>query len=154
YVQRAAAKLRLQGSLCKTMRVNIRTGFFNPNEVKYSNGATVDLPYPTNDVRLLIRYATEAVNRIYKPGVRFSKAEVHLLDLRKPNEFTDDLFGEVQPLTTSKVMSVLDDINQRWGKGTLRPACVPSDPEWSMKSEMRSQRYTTQISELWTVKCN
>lgn len=46
YVQRAAEKLRRQGSLCKTMRVNIRTGFFNTNEVKYSNGATVDLPIP------------------------------------------------------------------------------------------------------------
>lgn len=154
YVQRAAEKLRLQDSLCKTMRVNIRTGFFNPNEVKYSNGATVDLPYPTNDVRLLIRYATEAVGRIFRPGIRFSKAEVHLLDLRKSNEFTDDLFSEVQPLATSKVMEVLDDINQRWGKGTLRPASVPTDPEWAMKSEMRSQRYTTQISELWTVKYN
>lgn len=153
YVQRAAEKLRHQNSLCKTMRVNIRTGFFNPNEVKYSNGATVDLPYPTNDVRLLIRYATEAVDRIFRPGIRFSKAEVHLLDLRKSNEFTDDLFSEVQPLATSKVMGVLDDINQRWGKGTLRPASVPSNPEWAMKSEMRSQRYTTQISELWTVKC-
>ncbi len=128
--------------------------FFNPNEVKYSNGATVDLPYPTNDVRLLIRYATEAVGRIFRPGIRFGKAEVHLLDLRKPNEFTDYLFSEVQPLATSKVMGVLDDINQRWSKGTLRPAYVPSDPEWATKSEIRCQRYTTQVSELWTVKCN
>lgn len=94
------------------------------------------------------------MGRVFRSGIRFSKAEVHLLDLRKSNEFTHDLFSEVQPLATSKVMGVLDDINQRWGKGTLRPACVPSDPEWAMKSEMRSQRYTTQISALWTVKCN
>lgn len=51
-------------------------------------------------------------------------------------------------------LGVLDDINKWLGKGTLRPACFACDPEWAMKSEMRSQRYKTQIRELWTVKCN
>nr|GFC56795.1 hypothetical protein [Tanacetum cinerariifolium] len=52
YTQRAAEKLRAQNSLCKKIRVSIRTGMFNPEEAKYANGALVELPYPTNDVRL------------------------------------------------------------------------------------------------------
>lgn len=42
YTQRAAEKLRAQQSLCKKIRVSIRTGMFNPEEAKYANGAVVD----------------------------------------------------------------------------------------------------------------
>ena len=44
YTQRAAEKLRAQNSLCKKIRVSIRTGMFNPEEAKYANGALVELP--------------------------------------------------------------------------------------------------------------
>ncbi len=118
YTQRAAEKLRTQNSLCKKIRVSIRTGMFNPEEAKYANGALVELPYPTNDVRLMTKAATEAVNRLFRPGYKYSKAEVLLMDLRQPGEFTDDLFAHSQPVMADKVMSVLDEINGRWGKGS------------------------------------
>jgi len=154
YTQRAAEKLRAQNSLCKKIRVSIRTGMFNPEEAKYANGALVELPYPTNDVRLMTKAATEAVNRLFRPGFKYSKAEVLLLDLRQPGEFTDDMFAEAQPVEAEKVMGVLDEINGRWGRGTLRAASVPADPDWAMRREMMSQSYTTQLGKLWTVKCN
>ncbi|RMQ94571.1 Error-prone lesion bypass DNA polymerase V [Pseudomonas savastanoi pv. glycinea] len=47
------------------------------------------------------------------------------MDLRQPGEFTDDLFAPCQPQAVEKVMGVLDEINQRWGRGTLRTANVP-----------------------------
>jgi DNA polymerase V len=154
YVQRAAEKLRAQNSLCKKIRVSIRTGMFNPDEPKYANGALVELPYPTNDVRLMTKAATEAVNRLFRPGFKYSKAEVLLLDLRQPGEFTGDLFAQAQPVAAEKVMTVLDEINLRWGRGTLRSASVPSDPDWAMRREMMSQSYTTKVDQLWVVRCN
>jgi DNA polymerase V len=153
YVQRAAEKLRAQNSLCKKIRVSIRTGMFNPDEPKYANGALVELPYPTNDVRLMTKAATEAVNRLFRPGFKYSKAEVLLLDLRQPGEFTGDLFAQAQPVSAEKVMAVLDEINLRWGRGTLRSASVPSDPDWAMRREMMSQSYTTKVDQLWVVRC-
>ena len=154
YIQRAAEKLRAQHSLCKQIRVSIRTGMFNPEEAKYANGALVELPYPTNDVRLMTQAATEAVNRLYRPGFKYSKAEVLLMDLRQPGEFTDDLFAQSQPAAAGKVMGVLDDINERWGRGTLRSASVPAKPEWAMRRELMSSSFTTRIDQLWTVKAN
>ncbi|MBN0328750.1 DNA polymerase V subunit UmuC, partial [Pseudomonas aeruginosa] len=53
YASRAAEKLRAQESLCKRVRVRIRTGMFNPDEAKYANGVLVQLPYATDDTRLL-----------------------------------------------------------------------------------------------------
>ncbi|MCQ9391056.1 translesion error-prone DNA polymerase V subunit UmuC [Pseudomonas viridiflava] len=152
YTQRAAEKLRSQNSLCKKIRVSIRTGMFNPDEAKYANGALVELPYPTNDVRLMTKAATEAVSRLFRPGFKYSKAEVLLLDLRQPGEFTDDLFAACQPAAAEKVMGVLDEINSRWGRGTLRAGSVPANPQWAMRRALMSQSYTTKLDQLWTVR--
>ncbi|MBD8577528.1 translesion error-prone DNA polymerase V subunit UmuC [Pseudomonas syringae] len=154
YMQRAAEKLRAQNSLCKKIRVSIRTGMFNPEEAKFAQGAMIELPYPTNDVRLMTKAAVEAVGRIFRDGYRYSKAEVLLMDLRQPGEFTDDLFSVVQPVRSEKVMGVLDEINGRWGRGTLRVASVPAEPEWAMRRELMSSSFTTRLDQLWTVKAN
>jgi DNA polymerase V len=79
---------------------------------------------------------------------------VLLMDLRQPGEYTDDLFAEVQPAISNKLMSVLDEINGRWGRRTLRTASVPANPDWVMRWELMSQSYTTRLDEVWTVKAN
>lgn len=154
YMMRASEKLRAQKSLCKKIRVSIRTGMFNPDEAKYANGVIVELPYPTDDVRLLTRAAMEAVGQVFRAGFNDSKAEVMLLNLCQPGEYTDDLFAISQPAEATRVMTVLDQINSRWGKGTLRSASVPDNPDWAMRRELMSQSYTTRLDQLWSVKCN
>ncbi|WP_325985599.1 translesion error-prone DNA polymerase V subunit UmuC [Pseudomonas protegens] len=154
YMMRASEKLRAQNSLCKKIRVSIRTGMFNPEEAKYANGVLVELPYPTNDVRLMTKMAVEALDRVFRPGFKYSKAEVMLLNLCQPGEYTGDLFALAQPSETDKVMKVLDQINSRWGRGTLRAASVPTNPDWGMRREMMSQSYTTKLDQLWKVSCN
>lgn len=153
YIMRASEKLRTQKSLCKKIRVSIRTGMFNPDEAKYANGVVIDLPYPTDDVRLLTTAAVDALDRVFRPGFSYSKAEVLLLNLCQPGEYTDDLFAISQPTEATRVMAVLDEINGRWGRGTLRSASVPSNPDWGMRREMMSQSYTTRLDQLWIVTC-
>ncbi|MBP3998320.1 translesion error-prone DNA polymerase V subunit UmuC [Pseudomonas koreensis] len=153
YMMRASEKLRSQQSLCKKVRIGIRTGMFNSNEAQYANGIVVDLPYPTDDVRVLTRAATDAVERIFRPGYQYSKAEVMLLSLCQPSEFTEDLFAHSQAEDASKVMSVLDAVNGRWGRGTLRLASVPASPEWAMRRDLMSRSYTTRLDQLWQIHC-
>ncbi|KPA87835.1 nucleotidyltransferase/DNA polymerase involved in DNA repair [Pseudomonas asplenii] len=153
YMMRASEKLRAQQSLCKKIRVSIRTGMFNPEEAKYANGVVIDLPYPTDDVRLLTKRAVDALDQLFRPGFRYSKAEVLLLNLCQRGEYTDDLFAESQPAEATKVMTVLDQINQRWGRGTLRAASVPTKPEWGMRREMMSRSFTTRLDQLWRISC-
>lgn len=153
YMMRASEKLRAQKSLCKKVRVCIRTGMFNPEEAKYANGVVVDMPYPTDDVRLLTQAAVGALDRIFRPGFKYSKAEVMLLNLCQSGEYTDDLFAISQPAEATRVMTVMDQINERWGRGALRSACVPADPDWGMRRDMMSQSYTTKLDQLWSVAC-
>lgn len=117
YMMRASEKLRAQGSVCKKIRVSIRIGMFNPEEAKFANGVVVDLPYPTDGVRLLTKTAVDALERVYRPGFKYSKAEVMLLSLCQPSEYTDDLFAVSQPTEATKIMAVLDKINGCWGRG-------------------------------------
>ncbi|RAI64757.1 hypothetical protein DOZ80_25145 [Pseudomonas fluorescens] len=39
-------------------------------------------------------------------------------------------------------MGVLDSFNGRWGRGTMRLASVPIDPNWGISREMVSQSFT------------
>jgi len=48
-------------------------------------------------------------------------------------------------------MAVLDKINERWGRGTLRAASVSSSPDWATRGEMMNQSHTTRLDQLWTV---
>ncbi len=152
YAARACEKLRKQGSLCKQVRVSIRTGMFNPDEARYAKGILCELPYPTDDTRLIIKATIKGLEHVFREGFAYSKAEVMLLDLRQRDEFTDDLFANIQPATAEQVMLVLDQINSKWGGGTLRTAGVPAAPEWGMRREMMSPSYTTKFSELWSVR--
>jgi DNA polymerase V len=151
YAARACEKLRQQGSVCKRVRVSIRTGMFNPDEPRFARGMLVELPYPTDDTRVVTHAALSALEHVYRPGYSFAKAEVLLFDLCQRGEFTDDLFAATQPAASEKVMAVLDSINAKWGRGTLRPGVVPVEPEWEMKREMLSQSFTTKVNQLWRV---
>lgn len=74
----------------------------------------VDLPYPTDDVRLLTKVAVDALEQVYRSGFKYSKAEVLLLSLCQQGEYTNDLFAVSQLADATQVMAVLDKINGRW----------------------------------------
>lgn len=143
FATRAAEKLRQQHSLCRQIRVSLRTGMFNPNEAKYANGLLCQLPYPTDDTRLIIAAAHEGIGRLYREGFSYAKAQVLLLDLCRRDEYTQDLFAPEQPVRTERLMSTLDAINSRWGRGTLQPGRISKATEWAMRRDMLSPAYTT-----------
>lgn len=153
YAARACEKLRAQQSVCKQIRVSIRTGMFNPDEAKYAKGIICELPYPTDDTRLITKAAVASLDRVFRDGFAYSKAEILLLGLCQRNECTGDLFAPSQPAEVERVMQVLDQINSKWGRGTLRPGRVELAPDWGMRREMMSKSYTTKLSDLVNVRC-
>lgn len=152
YATRAAKKLRQQKSVCKQLRISLRTGLFNPDEAKYANGILYVLPYPTDDTRLIIEAAQACMAKLYRPGFSYAKAEVMLLELCQRNECTMDLFTPAQPERTEQLMTVLDQINTRWGRGTLHPARLKENAEWSMQRKFLSPAYTTNLTQLFTAR--
>ncbi|HLD67942.1 MAG TPA: translesion error-prone DNA polymerase V subunit UmuC [Pseudomonas sp.] len=153
YTARACEKLRAQGSLCKRVRVSIRTGMFNPDEAQYARGLVCELPYPSDDTRLISAAAMDGLQQLFRDGYAYSKAEVLLLDLRPRGQFTEDLFASAPPAAAERLMQALDRVNGKWGRGTLRLASVPAAPDWGMRRELLSPGYTTRLDQLWTVSC-
>ncbi|GAB6387642.1 translesion error-prone DNA polymerase V subunit UmuC [Stutzerimonas marianensis] len=152
YVSKAAEKLRAQGSLAGALQVTIRTGMHNPDQPRYANSINCPLPYPTDDTRVLAAAAIRGLDALYRPGYAYSKAEVLLIDLRQRGEFTGDLFAAAPRPGADRLMALIDCINAREGRGTVRLGRIPATPKWAMRREMMSQRYTTRWDELMVVR--
>jgi DNA polymerase V len=85
---------------------------------------------------------------VYRIDFKYSKAEVMLLNHYQPREFTEDLFARSQSGDATKVMLVLDAINDRWRRSTLRMPSISATPDRAMRSQLVSQSYTTRLDQL------
>ncbi len=148
YASRASEKLRLQNQMCRMVQVFVSTGAFTEGAERYSRSACVPLPYPSADSRDIVEAAQAGLRAIYASGPAFAKAGVILADFVDAGHFTDDLFAPAPRPNSSRLMNVVDDINRRQGRNTVRLARTLSDTGWGMKRERMSKRYTTSWSEL------
>lgn len=62
-----------------------------------------------------------------------------------------DLFGLAPISNKTNLMDVMDNINDRMGKGSIRLASQGIKQNWSIKRESMSQNYTTEWEELLCV---
>jgi DNA polymerase V len=116
------------------------------------------------------------LRRIYRKGYRYAKAGVMLVDLQSQDvrqcEFDWGADGNAldvlrdgagQQCVNSTVvardrallMSAMDEVNRRFGRGALHLASAGLDGErrpWSMKQERRTPRYTTHWNEMPIVR--
>ena len=155
YIAKAAEKLRAQDSLAGGVQVYIRTNVFKPEVPQYQKGVTVPLPEATADTRVLTQWAIRILRRIYRPGFGYHKAGVMLLDLVPAAKRQFALFdsrGGAGDARSGKLMAVLDDINQRYGRQTLRLAAEGVERSWKMRRGNLSPGYTTRWDGLPVVR--
>ncbi len=149
YMSRAAEKLRKQSSCAGSVFVFIRTSPFKPDEPQYSNGLTIPLPIPTDDTRQLVKVALWGLKRIYRAGFRYAKAGVMLGELVSANQVQPDFFYKKNfEMGSNKLMGVLDHINQKMGRGSIKLASEGFKQPWRMKQGNKSPNYTTQWSDI------
>ncbi len=150
YVSRACEKLRAQQSLARQVLVFIQTSRFD--ELYYNNQRIIQLPYPSNDTRLISAIARHAVITLYRPDLPYYKAGVGLLDLSAAQQQQLHLFDAQQPEKDLQLMNTLDRINQRFPQG-IAIAANGIKKEWTMRRPRRSPSYTTQWQDLPLIKC-
>jgi DNA polymerase V len=151
YTCRAAEKLRREGQRAHLLQVSIRTSPFR-SDPQYGRSVAVALPHPTNDTRQLLTAALRGLQEIYREGFSYAKAGVLLSELSPEGTDTLDLFSAQEENTEKedRLMSALDAINSRFGKGTLAPgvAGLQGPRAWSMRQGNRSPAYTTSWADL------
>ena len=116
---------------------------------QYSRGITMALRDPSNDTRLLAKLAVTGLRRIYRPGFEYQKAGILLDDLCPAGVRQTILFDDAASETKSfQLMSTLDQVNRRMGRGTLRLLGEGFEKHWKTKVCRLTPRYTTRIKEL------
>ena len=156
HTARAAAKLRQEGLQAGLIQVFIGTSPFKPEAPQYHPGATVPLSIPTADTTRLLRAARVGLRHIYRQGYQYKRAGIVLLDLAPEGAVTGDLFATLGAETTARrerLMVVMDGINSRWGRGTMRYLAEGLAQPWQMKRQRMSPRYTTSWAELPVAVC-
>ncbi|KAI9549167.1 putative protein UmuC-like [Daphnia sinensis] len=102
---------------------------------------------PTSDSAHITQAANAIVKRLYKPGYKYAKAGVMLMDLQPATreQLTLD-FDETMPENRVRLMLAMDQLNQRYGRGTLKLASAGAPKAiklWAMRQERMSSGFTT-----------
>ncbi|CAM8664649.1 DinP Nucleotidyltransferase/DNA polymerase involved in DNA repair [Comamonadaceae bacterium] len=152
FASRAAEKLRKQHSLTGQVYVYIRTSPFRKDQ-QYSRSMVTPLRRPTADTAQIIKAALLGLSQVFKPGFNYAKAGVMLLELQPDsNQQTElDLEDGDYEDDRTKLMTAMDTLNQRFGKGTVLTASAGLDGvrrEWSMKQLRRTPAYTTRWDDM------
>ena len=149
HIDRAAEKLRDQGSVAAAVYVFIQTNRFRQADPQYNPGVVVPLADVSDDTRALTTAALKGLRHIYRPGYSYKKCGVMLMELTAKLQRQETLFDDaVARARSAKLMVAMDAINSVWGRGTLRTGAAGMSQGWAMRSENRSPRYTTSWDEL------
>ncbi|WNZ57023.1 Y-family DNA polymerase [Microbulbifer sp. MKSA007] len=146
YASRAAEKLRAQKSLVKSIHLFLHTSPHEPNY--YSRSTVVQTPYPTDDSRIIVQQVRRAIADLYRPGCRFMKAGVGLVEIIPRALGQGDLFTPGQSVRAGETMQALDRINKKFGRGTLFLGAEGIQKKWKMRQAFTSPAYTTRWGDL------
>jgi DNA polymerase V len=146
-----AEKLRKQNSSCNALCVFIRTNSHRQDLKQYSNSTVIKFPYPTNSSIEIAKFALQALEQIFVPGLQYKKAGVIIMDFTPDSEIQLNLFENSNPKHVP-LMKVVDKINQSFGQQKIKLAGQDLKRVWKMKQEKLSPRYTTRMDEVIIVK--
>jgi DNA polymerase V len=151
FASRAAERLRKQKSFTGSVLVFIHTSPFR-QDPQYSRSMTVPLVRPTADTAFIVAAVISGLRAIYKSGFKYAKAGVMLLELQSDSVEQSELdFGESNCRDRGKLMSTLDTLNHRYGKGSVHMASAGLNGNkrvWSMRQERRTPGYTTNWEDM------
>ena len=98
-----------------------------------------------------MKKACSGLKTIYKPGFGYKKAGVIITDISLKSEITPSLFCEKESTKESSLMSVMDEINIRYGSHTLFTATAGVE-KIVMNQNFLSKRFTTCWDDIIEVK--
>lgn len=152
YLATAAQKLRAQQSVAAAVMVYIHTNPFRLDRPQYSRSYRLSLPQPTDDSLELARCACDALSRIFREGYRYKKAGVVLSELAPKAQHQRSLFeNRSHDDRRDRLNTAMDQVNQRFGRGSIGLAAAGIAKPWAMKRGSLSPAYTTDWNSLPSV---
>lgn len=150
FAQRAAEKLRAQQHRAGVLHVFARTSPFRERDEPFSRSATMHLHLPSSDTAVLVDAAMRGVREFFEPGYRLAKAGVMLMDLAPATVQQASLLDDAPPPVRdrSALMETVDQINTRWGKGTVGVGSALQADDWRMRQQRKTPNYTASVESM------
>lgn len=154
FAVRAAEKARQGGLVASAVQVFAHSDWFRQELPQHHPSCTYTLPLPTSDTRLVLATVRRMLEKMLRPGIGYKKAGVMLLGLERPVNLQADMFSP-GVMGDEGLMSALDEINRRFGRGTLKfaSAAGPDGASWRPRQHNLSPCYTTRLSDLPIALC-
>jgi DNA polymerase V len=148
----AAERMRGKGLYANGVYVFARNSPHDKAEY-YSGQLSVGFPAPTNSTTKITKTALWLLKKLYRSGVYYQKCGVMLLETVSKGGLQSDMFGFTESDPKSEaLMEVMDRINQKFSKGTLKTAAEGQIQAWKMQRNYLSPNYTGDWNSLLRVK--
>jgi len=149
FTRRVCEKLREHRLLAGDLSVFVTTDRFKDCP-QYSNSARLSVAPKSDSTLELLPMALKGLAQIYRSGFQIRKAGVILNELeladRVPRRLWDGALYELH----KRLMDVVDALNIKFGKDTVRCGLFPNSGAWRTRFERRSPAYTTDWRQLMT----
>jgi len=152
FANSCATKLRKEESCCSSISVFLTTNRFNTKTSRYCPSIDLYFSTPTNDSIEIVSKANYALKMIYKKNYLYKKAGVIVKNIISQAEVQMSLFDTVDRRKKRKLMCSVDRINMLMGRDKVYLASQGVQKRWAIKKQQLSPCYTTQFSDLLTVK--
>jgi DNA polymerase V len=150
---RAANALRRDHQLARRAVVILQTNRLKPGYQRISE--QIIFYTPTADTGLITRQLIGMLGQRFTGGLLYHKADVLLYDLVNEDSLQTDIFGTVsiaQHQSSRARMQALDNLNLRYGHGTVKFAAETLSQAWRPRKRLSSPRLTSVWNELPEVR--
>lgn len=126
----------------------------NPHKGHHYGGSrAITFPCPSRDTRLGLAVVRRLIQALHRPGQRYKRGGVALVDLVRHRLQQEDMFSAPDP-RADKAVELVDRINRKFGRGTIGFSATGwrDRPAWRPEQKWLSPSYTTRWSDLLRVK--
>jgi DNA polymerase V len=153
FAAQAAYRLRQSGQLTKYAGLFLTTNRHKPG---YKSWTTeVNFAQPTADSGLLAESLIKALSKLHNPANAYHRAGVWLYDFVPDNQLQTDILGQVDVSghqSSQRRMTAFDQVNKRFGRGTIKFAAENLARSWQPRQKLRSPKYVSDWDDLPVVR--
>lgn len=144
-----AKKLRQQSSQVKKLMVFASN---SPHDNYYYKQAIVyPFAIPTDNTSQLAQAVSLVLPQIYQSGISFYRCGVGAIELAS-NKFQQGDFFNIDN-NNPTLMKCFDNINKRYGAGSISIASAGQTEKWNMKRNFLSPQFTTNWRHIPKIEC-
>jgi DNA polymerase V len=145
-----AMKLRSEKTAAYTVGVFIQTNHFREDLSQYDPWYSINLDVPASSTREIVSAALKVLKSIYRPGYKYKRAGVIVMDIVDNDDIQTTLFDFDAKAREKddKISQVMDKVNKS-GKNILRLATQrPGHYADGIRCDFRSGLFSTQWNDL------